>query len=465
MLYTSVAFMFLMLPLSLAAFYLTPQKYRKWLLLLISAMFYIFANIRTPLSIGILAAIAAITYFAGQWVAKTNFKYAAIVCTVGYVALFVALRIMADHMAGFAFPLGGAIWLLSGASYVIDISRKHSAPARIDDVLLYITFFPVMVAGPVIKYKDFEKYISEAKYSINDFAEGVKLFAVGVIERMALATVLMESYELILETSNGSPNLAFGLFAILSLFLSVYFAFAGWTDMGVGIARMFGIAIPRDFGSALFSYSPAMYFNRAFMGLGSWLEDYIISPVMKLTKLSSKPISSALASVIIIINIAIWVDMSLAMFIMAMIVAAVAFVLSVTGADDLMRARKFLRPIGFFVTFFLIAGLWTAGVSDSAKACVDLLSSISVVSHDNNSYYVYIVMSGGKYVVSTRISLIFLPITCYGDVILVKLPAKIRPAVEAIGVIALLALFVITVVYSFPQYPEYAVKAFKYFVF
>ena len=119
---------------------------------------WVFANIRTPLSIGILAAIAVITYFAGKWAAKTSFKYAALVCTVGYVALFVALRIMADHVAGFAFPLGGAIWLLSGASYVIDIARKHSAPARIDDELLYITFFPVMVAGPVIKYKDFEKY-------------------------------------------------------------------------------------------------------------------------------------------------------------------------------------------------------------------------------------------------------------------------------------------------------------------
>ena len=86
-------------------------------------------------------------------------------------------------------------------------------------------------------------------------------------------------------------------------------------------------------------------------------------------------------------------------------------------------------------------------------------------ANDNNIYYVYIVMSGGKYVVSTLLALVFLPITCYGDVILSKLPAKIRPAVEAIGVIALLALFVMTVVYSFPQYPEYAVKAFKYFVF
>ena len=74
-------------------------------------------------------------------------------------------------------------------------------------------------------------------------------------------------------------------------------------------------------------------------------------------------------------------------------------------------------------------------------------------------------MSGGKYVISTIIALVFLTITCYGDVILSKLSAKIRPAVEAIGVIALLALFVATIVYSFPQYPEYAVKAFKHFVF
>lgn len=465
MLFTSAAFMFLMLPFSLAAFYLTPQKHRKWLLLIISAVFYILANVRNPLAIVILAAVAVITYFAGKLAAQTSFKYFSLVCLLGYIAMFVVFRIMADHVQGFTFPLGGAVWLLSGASYVVDVSRKHSAPARIDAMLLYIMFFPVMIAGPVIKYKDFEKYVAEAKYSINDFAQGVKLFAVGVIERMALATVLMEAHELILETSGGAPNLAFGFFAILSLFLAVYFAFAGWTDMGVGIARMFGITIPRDFGGALFAYSPIMYFSRAFIGLGGWLDDYIINPAIKFMRLSSKPIAGAVAGVISVICISMWADLSLAMLIMAAIVAAVTFVLSVTGADELMSGKKILRPIGFFITFFLIAGLWTAGVSDSAGAFFELLNSISIVSYDNNIYYVYIVMSGGKYIVSAIFALLMLPVTCYGDAILSRLPQKIRPAVEAVSVIALLALFVATVVYCLPQYPQYALKAFKYFVF
>ena len=465
MLYTSVAFMFLMLPLSLAAFYLTPQKYRRWLLLLISAVFYILANIHNPLAMVILAAVAAATYFAGKWAARTSFKYCSLVCLLGYVTLFAILRFLADNVQSFTFPLGGAVWLLSGASYVIDISRKHSEPARIDGMLLYIMFFPVMVAGPVIKYKDFEKYISESKYSINDFAEGVKLFALGVVERMALATVLMESYELILETSNGSPNLAFGFFAILSLFLSVYFAFLGWTDMGVGIARMFGIAIPRDFGVVLLAYSPTMYFKRIFIGLGGWLDDYIILPTIKLLKLDEKPIAGALACAMTVICISLWVELSLAMVIMAAIVAAVAFVLSVTGADELMRSNKLLRPIGFFIMFFLISGLWTSGVSESAGAFFELLSSISVTSSGNNIYYVYIVMSGSKYIISTVVSLLMLPITCYGNVIVSKLPSKIRPVVEAVSIIALLALFVATIVYCLPQYPQYAVKAFEYFEF
>lgn len=465
MLYTSVAFMFLVLPVSLAAFYLTPQKYRRWLLLIISAAFYIFANIQNLPAIGILATVSVLTYFAGKLAARAGFRYFSLIALTVYTALFIAFRLMHTYVEGFSFPLGGAVWLLGGASYVIDISRKHTSPARIDDALLYMLFFPVMVAGPVVKYKDFEKYIAEAKYSINDFAAGVKLFAVGLVERMALATVLMESYELILETSNNAPNLAFGLFAILSLFLSVYFAFAGWADMGVGIARMFGIAIPRDVGGALFSYSPVMYFERIFMGLGAWLEDYVITPVMKFIRLDGKPIAKALTGALTIILIALWADFSPAVFIMASIVAAVAFVLSVTGADDLMDSKRILRPVGFFVTFFLISGLWMAGVSDSVSVLFELLSSISVVAHDHHIYYVYIVMSGGKYFISTVLALLFLPFSCYGDVILQKLPDKMRSVLEAVGVIILLALFAVTIVYCLPQYPEHAVRAFEYFVF
>lgn len=465
MLYTSVAFLFLMLPLSLAAFYLTPQKYRRWLLLLISAVFYILANLRNPLSIGILAAVSVLTYFAGKLAARTSFRYIGLVALLGYTALFIAFRFMHTYIEWFTFPLGSAVWLLGGASYIIDMSRKHASHARIDDALLYMMFFPVMIAGPVIKYKDFQKYISEAKYSINDFSVGVKMFSVGLIERMALATVLMESYELILETSNNAPNLAFGLFAILCLFLAVYFAFAGWADMGVGIARMFGIAIPRDFGGVLPSYSPAMYFGRIFMGLGSWLDDYVISPLMKFIHLSGKPVARAASGALTIIFISLWADFTLAVFIMALIAAAVSFVLSAAGADELMKSKKLLRPIGFFVTFFLVAGVWMAGVSGSVGSFFELLSSISIVANDYHIYYVYIVMSGSKYIISTVFALVFLPLTYHGDVILSKLPVKMRPVTEAVSVIALLALFVATIIYCLPQYPRYAVQAFKYFVF
>ncbi|MBQ9079851.1 MAG: hypothetical protein IJY27_02155 [Clostridia bacterium] len=465
MLFASAAFMFLFLPVSLAAFYLTPQRYRRSLLLVISAVFYMLANLNAPLSIVILLALSIATYFAGRFAARTSFKYVGIIAGAVAITLFFVFRVLDDRGELFSFPLGGAIWLLSCVSYVIDIARRDAEPARIDDTLLYIMFFPVMAAGPVIKYKDFVKYIDSMHYNVNEFASGVKLFAVGVIERLAIAAVMLEAYELIIETSDRAPDIGFGMFAAVAVFLAAYFAFAGWADMGVGIARMFGISLPRDVSGALWAYSPARYFSRIFVGLGDWLDDYIVSPLLRVTSLSRRKVGSAIASSLTVVLIALWVRFSLTMLIMALIVAAIMFILSVSGAEQLLKDSKLLRPIGFFLTFLLMSIFWTAGLSASLGDFTSLINAVSSSVDDYHIYYVYIVMSGGEYIVTAIAALLFSPLICCGDAILNKLPQRLRPIAECVGTLLLLAIFVFTLVYYMPQYPQSAMQAFKYFVF
>lgn len=467
MLFTSAAFMFLFLPFVLAAYYFTPPRFRRYLLLAISVSFYILANWRTPWTIPMLLAAAVAAHFVGKWAETTDKPLAflgPISCGVA-VVLFILLRALGDNSSWFAFPLGSAIWLLSCVSYICDVSRRDAEAGSLWDALQYICFFPVMAAGPVIKYKDFCKYTYDVQFTVNNFAYGVKLFALGAVERMAVAGVMIEAYEQIIEKSNNAPNLPFGMFAAMCICLAMYFAFAGWTDMGVGLSAMFGIRLERDMDGALWAYSPSLYFSRILKGLGGWIEDYLISPVAKLTRLSQTRYSRAVCAAATVFCMAMWIKTTFAMMSVALVMAIIVFILEQTEADKLMRDVKGMRIIGFFLTFVLVSLFWSAGVSPSLKEFMALLNGVELRAVDYHIYYVYIVMSGRLYIITAALAMLLAPITCFAHRILDKLSSKAAGVVEVLAVIVLLLLFAFTVMYYMPQYPEYATRAFRYFIF
>lgn len=466
MLFTSAGFMFLFLPVALAAFYLTPVRFRRYLLLAVSLAFYLLANLRTPLAIPLLPAVAVGTHFLGKWAAKS--ERASIISAVscgGFVAVFLVLRVVSDNVASAYFPLGAAIWLLACGSYVIDVARRDAEPAGLFDTLLYICFFPVMGAGPVIKYKDFVRYCADMQFTVNNFAYGVKMFALGAVERLAVAAVLLEGYKRIIETGNNVPDLTFGIIASVFIFFSMYFAFAGWTDMGVGVAAMFGIRLERDCEGALWACSPARYFSRFLKGLSGWIDDYVVRPALGLCHLAGSAWGEALAAALTVLCMALWINTSVAMLCMGVIVAIIVLVLNITGAEQLMNDVKATRIIGFFLTFVSVSLFWTAGAADSLGSFLTLLNEVSFTARDYHIYYVYIVMAGRKYLITAIAALILAPLTCFGRRITDKLSDKLAGALEACATIALLVAFVFTIVYCMPQFPQYALRAFEYFIF
>ncbi len=466
MLYVSAAFLFLFLPLALGAYMFAPARYRKYVLLSAGVLFYIFANLSTPLAIPVLAAVALLTFFAGKKLARTCNRAVFYIIIGIEIAALIALRIVYEASGGsFVFPLGSAVYLLMSVSYLIDIRRGDCEPGGIVDSLIYLTYFPVMAAGPVIKYKDFKKYIGNVSFNTNNFADGARLFAIGFIEVIAISAVMTATYRNIIGISSHSLNAAFGLLGAMLVYAASFFAIAGWTDMGTGISLMFGINIPRDCGFAPAAYSPSGYFKKIFKGFNNWVDDYLTAPLISALGNKEK-LASLLSTAIPVLAVSLFIKTTYAMLASTLIASAIVALFSITKADKMLKEKVYMRPFGWLITTVLMIFFWTAVTVNSPYSLFEFFRELSFTAVDFKIYYVSLARSGSKLISVTAAALLVLvPFSYYDEAITRKVPKKIIPPVDAILMLLLLSAFVFTALFFMPQYPYYASHAFDYLVF
>ncbi|NLW73882.1 MAG: hypothetical protein GX057_03165 [Clostridiales bacterium] len=465
MLYASAAFLFLFLPLALGIYMLVSERAKKYVLLSTGLLFYVLANLASPPAIPVFGAVLALTCLAGWVVARTGSRVVPLCVAVFDIAAFVVLRVLYEAPGvNFMFPLGAAIYIFASVSYLFDIRRGDCRPGSLIDTLLFLSFFPVIVAGPVVKYKDFAKYIGEAKVSIFSFAGGARLFMTGFIETVAVAGVTGEAYKTIIELSGHSINIVLGILAAALALLSAFFTIAGWTDMGAGISMMFGIMIPRDCGFAPGALTPLGHFNRIFRGLSGWLDDYLIFPLSRVLKLRGKPAES-LGVFLQVVLMSLWIRTTPAMLIAASVVACAAALLKLTRADEAIEQKRYLRPLGWLLTTVIMSVFWSAATLGGADELVSLFGKLNL-AEDFRTYYIYISLSGWEFIsVAAAALLVVAPLSFYHDSILSLMPKKFRTSLEALFMLVLLFVFVFCVLYFMPQYPQYAVRVSDYFVF
>ena len=405
MLYASAAFLFLFLPLTLGVYMLVSERTKRHVLLFSGLLFYILANLACPLAILVFAVVFVITYFAGRRVAKTGSRALTWCVVFADIAAFAVLRLLYEYTdVNFLFPLGAAIYLLASVSYIVDIKRGDCKPGSIHDTLLYLSFFPVIVAGPVIKYKDFIGYTENIRVSISGFAGGARLFMAGFVETVAVAAVMGEAYTTIVEVSGHSINVVLGILAAALALLSAFFTVAGWTDMGTGLAMMFGIVVPRDCGFAPGALSPLGHFQRIFRGLSGWLDNYLISPILRLMRLKDKP--AGLLSVFLqVVLMSLWIRTTSAMLIMGLVCACVSVLGRLTRADEAIEKKRALRPVGWLFTTVLMSVFWTAATLPGFGELLAMFGKLSI-AEDFRTYYIYISLSGWEFILIAAAALL-----------------------------------------------------------
>jgi alginate O-acetyltransferase complex protein AlgI len=299
MVFSSPLFLFLFLPVVLAVYAVLPGvRTRNYWLLLVSLAFYAWGEVGFIL---LLLVSTVANYFLGLWVDRSEapasrkltvavaiffnigllafFKYANL--AVGTVnAMRGGLSLPPVNAAHVPLPIGISFFTFHALSYIIDIyRRKWHATTDPKDVALYIFFFPQLIAGPILRWSGIAPQLLQRTMSHDLFAEGVRRFTGGLAKKMIIANAVAVPADQIfaLPASELSPTVAW--FGILCYTLQIYFDFSGYSDMAVGLGKMFGFTFIENFQFPYISQSIREFWRRWHISLSSWFRDYLYIPL------------------------------------------------------------------------------------------------------------------------------------------------------------------------------------------
>ena len=175
-------------------------------------------------------------------------------------------------------PIGISFFTFQAMSYVIDVFRKHGDVQKNPmNVALYIAFFPQLIAGPIVRYETVADQIHNRKETFDDFSEGVTRFVVGLMKKMLLANTLAVVSDKAFAAEN--PSVLFAWIGAAAYTFQIYYDFSGYSDMGIGLGKMFGFHFLENFDYPYVSKSITEFWRRWHMSLGTWFRDYVYFPI------------------------------------------------------------------------------------------------------------------------------------------------------------------------------------------
>ncbi len=299
MVFSSPIFLFLFLPIVLTFHALVPgTRLRNLWLLAASIFFYAWGEV---VFAGLILGSTAVNYLLGLWVERQSAAapkkwavVAAITVNLGLLAFFKYANFIVNnlnlvlhglhlgpvHLAPVRLPIGISFFTFHALSYVLDIYRGKSRAARNPaDVALYIFFFPQLIAGPILRWSAIAPQIARRVVTREGFAEGVRRFILGLAKKMLIANTVAVPADKIfaLPVSEFSPALAW--VGALCYTLQIYFDFSGYSDMAIGLGRMFGFDFMENFNHPYVSQSIKDFWRRWHISLSSWFRDYLYLPL------------------------------------------------------------------------------------------------------------------------------------------------------------------------------------------
>ena len=293
MLFSGIPFLFYFLLCTLALYFLAPKRAKNAVLLLMSLVFYAWGE---PKFVVFMLVSIVQGWGFGLLVEKYRenrarskvFLTASVVLSLGllgyckyadfFITNFNAVTGLSLPLLKIALPIGISFYTFQILSYVVDVYRGSVAAQRSFTALgAYISFFPQLIAGPIVRYSDIERQLTERTHSIEDAALGARRFVLGLSKKVLVANVL---YELITEFKGSEEKslLFFWLYAI-GYMLHIYFDFSGYSDMAIGLGRIFGFRFIENFDYPYISKSVTEFWRRWHMSLGSWFRDYVYIPM------------------------------------------------------------------------------------------------------------------------------------------------------------------------------------------
>lgn len=292
MVFSSLVFLFLFLPIVLIIYYVSNDKLKNYILLLSSLFFYAWGE---PKYIFLMIISIFINYIFGIKVStdsqsKRLWLTFSIVFNLGILVIFKYANFLTDNINSvirinlnipkIALPLGISFFTFQIMSYVIDVYRKEGRVQKsIFDLALYVSLFPQLVAGPIVRYQTVDEQIDNREHSLNKFAVGVDRFINGLAKKVIFSNQLGLIADEVFNSQISDLSTMEAWLGILCYTLQIYFDFSGYSDMAIGLGKMFGFDFLENFNYPYISQSVSEFWRRWHISLGTWFRDYVYIPL------------------------------------------------------------------------------------------------------------------------------------------------------------------------------------------
>jgi D-alanyl-lipoteichoic acid acyltransferase DltB (MBOAT superfamily) len=295
MVFSSTVFLLLFLPLVLIGYYNPFWKSRKFkniFLLLVSLIFYGWGE---PVFVFVMVASIAVNWFlvilmdGREGKSRKGFMLAAVVYDIGLIFIFKYISWISRSLSlltkndGFtvniALPIGISFFTFQIMSYVLDVYyRKAGMQKSFFNTALYISLFPQLIAGPIVRYETVAREINERKESLREFMKGETRFLIGLGKKLLIANYMGFITDRIFAL-NGELSVASAWLGGVAYTIQIYFDFSGYSDMAIGLGRMFGFHFHENFNYPFIATTITDYWKRWHISLSSWFRDYVYIPL------------------------------------------------------------------------------------------------------------------------------------------------------------------------------------------
>ncbi|MBE6951742.1 MAG: MBOAT family protein [Ruminococcaceae bacterium] len=292
MLFSSIEFLYYFLPVVLIGYFLLPKSLRNGWLLIVSLFFYAWGE---PKLVAVMLASIVLNWLWGIGIGRSTkqgwkrfFLVLSCLTCLGLLGWFKYADFALENINALlgtkiplpklALPIGISFYSFQILSYTIDVYRgRAQVQYDIVDFGCYVVLFPQLIAGPIVRYVDVERELKERKTTAEDFRLGLRRFLFGLGKKVLIANQLGQFIELF--RSSGEKSLLFYWLYAIGFSLHIYFDFSGYSDMSIGLGRIFGFKFPENFNYPFLSGSIQEFWRRWHMTLGGWFRDYLYIPL------------------------------------------------------------------------------------------------------------------------------------------------------------------------------------------
>lgn len=296
MVFSSMTFLFAFLPVVVLVYMLSPKQMKNAILLIASLFFYAWGE---PRNILLMLLSIGINYVFGRIIEADRASQSKMrVWNLGFAVLWNVLILgIFKYVSGIsqtlhtmlpslipvvkiALPIGISFYTFQAISYLVDVYRGTTrAQNNLINFALYIAMFPQLIAGPIVRYEDVEQQIRSRKVTIAGFGVGCEFFIRGMVKKVLFANLLGQIFVRIQALSNVQSSIVTAWIGAILYTLQIYYDFSGYSDMAIGLGRMFGFRFPQNFNYPYIAESITDFWRRWHMTLGTWFREYVYIPL------------------------------------------------------------------------------------------------------------------------------------------------------------------------------------------